>query len=293
MKTRRTCIKFIVLPLLLAAMLNSVVFSQGTDSRRLFENNEKFYVGLVFTPQKTSINMEGFSNNLSFTNGSAINITVEGAFYFSRYAGISFGAGLSPYSSEVLLPIYSTEFSTVDSESESYEMQIEGISITEIQKISFLSIPVSLALRLPAGSSLGFFVNAGLSAEIPMVKKYDGTGTFTYDGYYPAYPVTLENIPAYGFPSDLLTKVSDELEIKSFNAALTVSGGLYFYLNKSIQLALGTHFSRSLSNISGYNYDSEFSLTTQAEELNSMMGGSTKTGIQAFGISLGLRYFLE
>jgi len=293
MKTKNTCLKFFLLSLFMAAMLNNVVFPQGTDSRRLSENNDQLSVGIILIPQKTSISMDGFSNSLNFTNGSAINIALEGAYYFSRYAGISFGAGISPYSTEIFLPSYSTEFDAVDDESESYEMQIEGRSITEIQKISFLSIPVSLALRIPAGSKSGFFVNAGISAEIPMVKTYDGTGTFTYDGYYPAYPVTLENIPAHGFPSDLLTKVSEGLEIKSFNAAFTASGGVFYYLTTSLQLALGAHLSRALSNISNYQDNSDFHLTTKADELNSIMEGSTKAGVQAFGISLGLRYFLK
>lgn len=277
----------------MAAMLNNVVLSQGTDSRRVYKNKDQFCIGIILTPQQTSISIEGFSDNLDFTKGSSINIALNGAYYFSRYIGISFGAGFNPCSSEIFLSSYSTEFSAVDSENESYEMQIEGRSITEIQNISFLTIPVSVALRIPAGDKFGFFLNGGVSAEIPVIKTYDVTGTFTYDGYYPAYPVTLENIPAYGFPSDLLTTVSDELEIKSFNAALTASGGFYFYLGTSLQVSLGAHFSRVLSDISNYSDNSNFRLTSQAGELNSMMEGSTNAGVQALGISLGFRYFIK
>jgi len=293
MKTTRTCLKFFILSLFLAVMLNNVVFSQGTDSRLRYGNNEQFGFGIILTPQKTSINMEGFSNTLSITGGGGINIAFDAVYYFSPSIGISFGAGLNPYSSEVNLSSYTTDFSAVDSENESYEMQIEGRSITETQKISFLSIPILLALRIPAGDKLGFYVNAGISAEIPIVKTYDGNGIFSYDGYYPAYPVTLEDIPAHGFPSDLRTEVSDQLEIKSFNAALAASGGLFYYLNKSIQLSLGVHFTRALSNISNYPDNSNFRLTTQADELKSIMEGSSKTGIQAVGLSLGLKYFLK
>ena len=293
MKTKRTCLKFFILSLFLAVMLNNVVFPQGTDSRLRYGNNEQFGFGIILTPQKTSINMEGFSNTLSITGGGGINIAFDAAYYFSPYIGISFGAGLSPYSSELTLSSYSTQFSDVDSESESYEMQIEGRSITESQKISFLSIPITLAFRVPAGNKLGFYVNAGISAGIPIVKTYDGSGIFSYDGYYSAYPVTLENIPAYGFPSDLRTEVSDQLDIKSFVASLTASGGFYFYLNKSIQLAIGANYTRALSDISNYQNTGTFYLTTQAEELNSMMEGSTKTGVQAIGLSLGFRYFIK
>ncbi len=293
MKTKRNCLRFIALSIFLSAMLNSFIYSQGTESRRIFENKEQFCLGILVIPQQTSISMDGLSGSLEYTNRNSMNITFDAAYYFSRYIGVSFGAGLNSCSSEVNLPSYSTSFAAVDSESESYEMQIEGRSITEVQKISFLSIPVSIALRVPAGSSLGFFLNAGVSAEIPMVKTYDATGTFSYDGYYPAYPVTLEDIPTHGFPSNLLTEVSEDLEINSFNAALTTSAGIYFYLGSSFQIALGAHFSKVLSDIANYEDGREFYLTTQANELNSMMEGSTSAGVQAIGISLGLRYFLK
>ena len=293
MKAKRTCLKFFILSVLMAVMLNNVVFPQGTDSRLRYGNNEQFGFGIVLTPQLTSINMEGFSSAATTTGGSGMNIAFDAAFYFSTFAGISIGAGLSPYSSELTLSSYSTQFSDVDSESESYEMQVEGRSITESQKISFLSIPITLAFRVPAGNKLGFYVNAGISAGIPIVKTYDGSGIFSYDGYYEEYPVTLEDIPQYGFPSDLRTNVSNQLEIKSFVASLTASGGFYFYLNKSIQLAIGANYTRALSDISNYQNTGTFYLTTQAEELNSMMEGSDKTGVQAIGLSLGFRYFIK
>jgi hypothetical protein len=293
MKTKRTCLKFLILSVLMAVMLTNIVFPQGTDSRLRYGNNEQFGFGIVLTPQKTSINMDGFSNTATITGGSGINIAFDASFYFSTFAGISIGAGLSPYSSQVSLSSYTTQFSDIDSESESFEMQIEGRSITEDQKISLLSIPITLTLRVPAGSKLGFYVNAGINAGIPIVKTYDGSGIFSYDGYYEEYPVTLENIPQYGFPSDLRTEVSDQLEIKSFVASLTASGGLYFYINKSIQLSLGANYTRALSDISNYQSTGTYYLTTEAEELNSMMEGSDKTGIQAMGISLGIRYFIK
>ena len=293
MKTKRNCLRFITLSVFLSAMLNSAIFSQGTESRRIFENKEQLCLGIILTPQQTSISMDGLSGSLEYTNKKTMNISFNMAYYFSKYIGVSFGAGLNPCSSEIYLRSYSTDFSAVDDEGESYEMQIEGSAITEIQKISFLSIPVSLALRVPAGSTLGFFVDAGVSAEIPIMKSYDATGTFSYDGYYPAYPVTLEDIAAHGFPSNLLTEVSEDIEINSFNGALSASAGIYFYLGSSFQISLGAHLCKVLGDIANYEGGENFYLTTQAYELNSLMQGSTYAGVQALGISLGLRYFIK
>lgn len=296
MKTRLSCFRFMILAALLTVILNVEVYPQGTDSRRVIKNKDKLFVGLAVTPQKTNIINEGFSTNLTYTKGNSINIAIEGAYFFSKFVGIDFGAGISPYSTQISLADYSVEYDTLDNdtEPEEYTMKIDGHSITETQKISFLSIPVRLALRFPAGERFGFFLNTGISAEIPVVKTYNGEGTFTYDGYYAQYPVTLHNVPDYGFPSDYKTNVSDEeLEVKSFTAALTASGGFYLYLGTSFQLALGVTFNKSLTGVSGYEKNTDFRITSVADELNSIMGGSTKTGVQAFGISLGFRYYIQ
>jgi hypothetical protein len=276
-------------------MLNPLIYSQGTDSRRLFENKDRFYIGILLTPQQTSIRNDGFSSGISLTKGNAINITADGAFYFSKYIGINFGAGYNPYTSELSLSSYSVDYNTTDNDTppENYEMQITGNSITEVQNISFLSIPVSLALRVPAGSKFGLYVTAGVSAEIPIVKTYKGSGTFTYDGYYAAYPVTLHNLPEYGFATNLSTEVTDGLEISSFNAALTASAGFYFNLGASFQVAFGAHLNKFLSDISNYSEEGNFYLTKKMNELNSIMGGSTNTSVQALGLSLGLRYYIK
>lgn len=279
--------------LILTTMLNSIVFSQGTDSRRIYQNKDKFFLGIVLTPQQTSIKSDGFSTSIVYDKGTSMNIAFNAGYYFSNILGINIGAGLNPYTTQLSLTSYSVNYNTRDSEDEEYQMQIDGRNITETQKISFLSIPVTLALRIPAGDMLGFFLNAGVSAEIPVVSKYDGSGVFSYDGYYPAYPVTLEDIPEYGFENDLSTSVDGDLIVNSFNAALTASGGLFVYLGSSLQLTLGAHFNRSLSGISAYEADNSFKLTSARNELNSIMAGSTDTGVQAIGISLGLRYFIQ
>ena len=172
-------------------------------------------------------------------------------------------------------------------------MRIKGESITEKQKLSFLNIPVCLVLKIPAGTKLGFYAKAGLSFNIPIVKSYDDHGTFTYDGYYAAYPVLLQDLPAYGFPKNLSTSTSGNLEIKSFNLSLVASGGATFIVNESIQLTLGMYFNRSLGNISTYVTNSNYRLTSKPNELNSIMGGTSGAGFQGLGLSLSLRYYIR
>ena len=295
MKTRRLFNKLILLSSFAAIMLNNELFPQGTDSRRAIENKNKFYIGINITPQQTDILNEGFSSALSVTGGNALNISVDAAYYFSKFIGAGLGAGFSPYSTQIDLAAYNASYDAVDNDTppEEYSMLISGSSISESQKISFISIPVRLAFRIPAGNKLGFFLNGGVSIEVPVIKTFEGTGVFTYKGYYEQYPVTLENIPEYGFVNNYQTNVSGDLEVNSLNFALNASGGLFVYLGTSFQISLGASFIKSLTGISGYADNQEFLITSVKDQMYSIMGGSTKTGIQALGISLGVRYFLK
>ncbi|MCU0472386.1 MAG: hypothetical protein MUC93_03320 [Bacteroidales bacterium] len=295
MKTERSYIRFIALTIISFMTFNAIVFSQGTDSGRKYAKEGKLYTGIVITPQITSINNNGFSaaKTLNQKGGTSLDINLEGGYFFSKMIGISIGGGMGSYSTNLTIDSCSFSFLSTDSENESYEMRINGKSITEEQKISFLRIPVCVVLKIPAGAKLGFYAKAGLSFNIPIVKSYSGSGIFTYNGYYAAYPVLLHDLPAYGFPSDLNTKASGDLEIISFSQTLVASGGVSYSLNDAIQLILGLQFNRSLGSISDYSTDSDYSLTSKANELNSIMGGTSGAGVQGFGVSLGLRYYIR
>jgi hypothetical protein len=224
--------------------------------------------------------------------GNAINGILDLDYYFTPSAGISIGIGYNSFASQLSLDTWSSQYQTTDSESESYEMRISGTEIVENQKISFLTIPICFTFRFPADGKIGFNLKGGIGLNIPIAKKYDGTGTFTYDGYYPAYPVLIQDYLPY-FPSNLNTSSSGELQIKSMNTSLFVSGGGFYSLNESIQLILGINFSKTLGNISTYEPDANFMLTTKADELNSFMAGTSNAGLQAFGLSIGIRYNLK
>lgn len=294
MKTEQPYSRIAALTIVLLTVVNSAIISQGTDSRSKYVKEGKIYAGIVITPQITKISNNDFfaSSTLNQKGGTSLGFALEGGYFFSKIAGISIGAGMGSYSTELSMDSCSIKFQATDSDLEVYEMRIKGKLIKEEQKLSFLNIPVCVVMKIPAGDKLGFYVKAGLSFNIPIVKTYKGSGIFSYSGYYSAYPVLLQNIPAY-FPSDVETSSSGNIEVKSFSQTLVASGGVTFKLNELIELALGLYFNKSLGNISTYKPDSNFRLTSKANELNSFMAGSSKAGVQAFGLSLGLKYYLR
>jgi hypothetical protein len=293
MKMKDNYIRKTILSAVLFSMLITTGYTQGTDSRS--SSGGKMYTGIFVNPLKTGIANEKISSGPAMNNagGSGLNITVEGGYFFNDILGVSIGAGYGSYAAKLSMDSYTTSYTTTDTENESYEMRISGKTISEDQKISFLSIPVCLNVSYPFADKIGVYAKAGVSIDIPLSKTYSGSGTFTYNGYYPAYPVLLQNAPVYGFPTDLNTLASGDLLINSFNIGIVASGGAYYALNDKMQILLGVQFNKSMGNISGYKADANYRLTSKATELNSLMGGSTTAGVQAFGLSIGVKYYLR
>jgi len=64
-------------------------------------------------------------------------------------------------------------------------------------------------------------------------------------------------------------------------------------LNESLQLTLGVLFNKSIGNISAFNSGSDYKLSSEPEEMKSIMAGSSNAGVQAYGLSMGIIYYLR
>jgi len=267
-------------------------YSQETDSTVV---KPGLFVGLSFGPSQSTISNEGIQTvaNLVSNSQNSFGGSLEIGYFFSKSIGISSGIGFSSYKSQLELGTYQNKFNTIDSENETYERQVSGTDIKEIQKVGFLSIPVCLDIRLPLGKKMGFFLQPGIGFAIPVTKKYTSNGTFTYKGYYPAYNVLLQNLPAYGFPGNVNSVTDGSLEIKSLHINALISAGFDFLIQKNIQFGIAAFYSKSLSNISDYASPDKFQLSSDANQINSLMGGSSKASVQSIGVNIRLRYFLK
>lgn len=296
MKFTNSFCRFIFLSSVLLTFMNISVYSQGTDSRSSsLMKRDKLFFGISLNGLSTNISNEKtfISSPLVNKKGNSFSASLDLGYFFSRIAGINIGIGYGSYVSEFSIDTISVKYQATDSENENYEMQIIGKSIIENQKISFLSFPVCINLRFPASEKLGLFLKGGVNIDIPVTRSYNGSATFTYNGYYPEYPVLLRNLPDYGFPSNLETKSSGKLKINSVNTTFIASGGVYISLGRKLRLLLGAHLSKSLSNVSAYKPNPGFRITSEANELNSIMEGSSKASLQAVGVNLGINYYFR
>lgn len=285
--------KQVLLTIFLVICFQTAVFSQWTN--RSSDIQSGLFVGFNIGPSQSQIINEGtssvsglVSNKMTTFIGSA-----EIGYFFSKYIGLSSGIGFDSYNSQLFLAGYQNKFNAIDSENETYERQVSGTGIKEDQKIGFISVPLCLNIRFPFTKTVGFFLQPGINLEIPISKNYTSSGAFTFKGYYPAYNVLLEDLPDYGFPSNVISTSKGELELKSFDVNMIASAGFDFYVQKKIQLSVAAFYSKSLSNISAYSSPDKFQLSTDVNKINSLMGGSGNVSVQSMGILISLRYYLK
>lgn len=285
-----------ILKILLIAFLmicsQYAMFSQSTAFRNVKYNG--LFFGFTAGQSQSHIVNEGalsvsglISNKMDTYNGS-----FEIGYFFSRFFGLSTGIGFDANKTQLTLNTYENKFMTSDSENESYERRVSGTDIKELQAVDFLTVPLCLNLRIPFTRTMGLFLQAGANVSFPLNKSYSGSGTFTYKGYYSAFNVLLENLPSYGFPNNHLTAADGELEIQEYTFNAIASAGLDFFVWKKLQIAAAAFYSKSLSDISAYATPDNFQLSSDVDQINSMMGGS-KVSLESMGIKISLRYFLR
>jgi hypothetical protein len=293
MKKNFLHIRFLIgTALLLFACLNEAG-SQGIDINA--GNKKGFFLGLNISPLKTSIVNGGsgsVANNVSSPETS-VSSSIDLGYSFSKNFGISTGIGFIVYSGNLTLGTYSINYDTIDSETDSYKRYIDGHSIYESQKITFLTIPFALNIDIPVSEKIGFYIQPGINFLITVNSAFDNSGTFNYEGYYTKYNVRVSDIPYEGFKDNFLNIGDGELMINSFNYEFITSAGVQLSLNKKLKLIAGVEYHKVLSDISAYSTESSFRLTTKPDHMNSLMAGSDDVSADAFGVRIGVRYFIK
>lgn len=254
-----------------------------------------WFVGVNAGISQTALSNPSTSTTpgIDLTKKNSFLVSVEAGYLLSKYYGISTGLGFSPYFTQLSLNQYSNTFNTIDSENETYERRIVGNNIKENQRIYFLEIPVMLNFFLPMFKTNGFYLQTGLNMSMPIIKTYSSTGIYSYSGYYPAYNVTLNDIPYEGFKSNIDCKDEGDLRIKRINPELVAVGGYYFYPDPRVKMSLGLLYKRMLTDISDYSKGQPFHLSIEENQIRSLMEGSEKTTANSVGIMISLRYFIK
>lgn len=285
--------KIILFTGFLVLCCHTEILAQWTSIRR--DQKPGLFIGFNLGPSQTQIINEGTlsSSGLLSKKMSVFSGSTEIGYFFSKYIGISSGIGFDSYKTQLTLPSWQNEFSAVDSENEAYEKRVSASGINEVQNSGYLSVPICLNVRVPFSEKAGFFLQGGISMGFPFSKKYTTSGTFTYKGYYPAYNVLLEDLPDYGFASNVNSVSKGDLDLKSSNTNATAAAGFDFFIQPKMLIGIGAFYSKSLSTVSAYTSPDTFRLSSEVDQINSLMGGSSKVSLESLGIKISLRYYLR
>lgn len=290
-KTKDIIVIPVILLLLFSAFINAG--AQGIDINP--GNRNGLFIGLSLSPLKTSIINSGSGSVAGIESSPATSVSsgIEIGYSISSNLSISSGVGFIIYNSSFDLGTYTSSYDTTDSENEAYKRYIDGSGISETQKITFLTIPVSFNVSIPLTDKFGFYVRPGLNMLLQMNSAFDNSGTFDYSGYYTKYNVTISDVPFEGFETGAHNVGGGELLISPLNFELCAGAGAELSLQKKLKLTLGVEYRKVLTGISDYEVPASFRLTTKPEQMNSLMAGSDDLSASAFGFSIGVRYFLK
>jgi hypothetical protein len=292
MKIKMIFLRQILLIVILTIFFKHEVYSQSNGSTKWKQPG--FFFGIGLGTSKSQIINSGIASvsNLLYSANYSLSESVELGYFFSKYFGLTSGLSYYSYETQLDLDTYQNQINTFDIENEAYELRIIGSDIKEIQQVSILGVPICINIRMPLNKTIGFYVQTGVNLAFPVNKNYKTSGTFTYKGYFPAYNVLLENLPEYGFASNLQSESEGELELKPMSCSLVASAGFDYLIQKRFQVAVAAYYDKSLTSISDYSVTDKFQLSTDATHLNSFMIGSSKTTLQSIGLKILLRYYI-
>lgn len=94
------------------------------------------------------------------------------------------------------------------------------------------------------------------------------------------------------FPSNANSASKGELKLNPY-VNLIANAGIDYFVSKNFQLALEVYYNHSLFNISDNNSPDKFHLSSNVNQINSLMGGSNNVSLQSFGVLISLRYNLK
>jgi hypothetical protein len=132
-----------------------------------------------------------------------------------------------------------------------------------------------------------------MNLSIPIVKNYNSSGTYTFTGFYSSYNVLFHDLPEYGFPENTASYDEGGFDLEPYIIDATAGAGIQFPLSKNFQIALGVNYKRSLTDIAEPDVTETFQLSSDINQINSMVSGLSSSRMETIDLRLSLRYYFR
>lgn len=235
-------------------------------------------------------------NKFDLSKSGMINPSFCIEYMFLNGLGLKTGLGFSMFSKNMNLDNFLKTIQGIDSDNDSYELTITGKQITEKDRLFFIDVPVGLIYVKPISSKFDIYVSLGIIFSKSIYTNYDGSGVYTFEAFYPAYNLTLKNIPEHGLYQEKSIEGSNNLELVPIVISGNVDAGIDYKIKRDFSVFFGIHFLQSFNNVFkkiNNGIEPPALPYSSVPDYKNLIETSTNTIIQSFGFHFSLRYLLK
>lgn len=272
------------------------------------------------------------SGELKFKNGYSYGGDLQAGFFFGKKRHFGLGTGLMymQEQGDAVLDKYHVEYQSTDGAGKTFRQLITGNDIRESITSSMFNVPVVLKYKNRFSKHWGFTADAGALINLQMKNSYTTHASFDHEAIYKLVnngdggtTSVYDNSPTPDVNDWMITKaeflknnpngnLQDYFNAKraiGYNVGTglepSTKKGKTSYTKASIGLLLQPSFNYFLSdkaalNIGGYymfqpfksEAQSGYKLTDGAGNYSSVLNNVTSSNNQAYGVNLGVRFFL-
>ena len=111
------------------------------------------------------------------------------------------GVGMRRFTLAAHQDMHAETVDCTDLDGDDYQANIFATDLDEQLSLTYLDIPIRLCFGQPAKDHVTAYFKIGITPSINLLSDLKTSGSYTLNGYYPDWDVTLEDIPELGFGS--------------------------------------------------------------------------------------------
>jgi hypothetical protein len=247
---------------------------------------------LFYNLSSIQVNHDFPSNigDFSSTTESNIRFGIVYRAHLAKNLNLLTGLQYTSVKSKYVLSDYYYEYPSTDTDGDQYTRIVSSDKIVENQEVSFADIQLGLQYRIPLSKKVKFNISLSGLYSINMKKNFESEGTFSYQGYYPQYNITLFDLPQFNFASNQNLNTSGEIDLGS-NISILACLGFEFRLSDGMNILFEGNYQQGLKNISK-NENANYIISDNPSDFNSLMNASSSTKIQSYGLKIGFVFIL-
>lgn len=220
----------------------------------------------------------------------SLQIGVNYTHYFSdgKPFAVKVGLGLGKYSTNMsFASISDTLYGLRDDDNDPCDERRFYKNIVEEVTLSYLELPVLLHIGNSFHhSGARAWIDAGVKVAYNFSNDFKGSGTYTSEGYYPDWNVTLQDVPALGFVTNANAYDNGtSLDVKKAILWGVAAAGVHIPVGEKIGLDVGARCGYTLLPIAKY----EAIENKYVKNRPNVLSGET-TRIFSYGVNVGVTY---